>query len=132
MTKIKKRFIIIDDDNISNLLTKMVLQKAFKGAEVIVFTVPEEGLTFIKSDSNSIHNYEKTILLLDINMPTLTGWEFLEEFKLFNKTIKKHFQIYIHSSSIKATDRKLAKENQLVLDYIEKPFNKDMFLKLLS
>ncbi|WP_339889411.1 response regulator [uncultured Flavobacterium sp.] len=132
MAQIKRRFILIDDDNISNLLTKMVLKKAFYSAEVLVFTVAEEGLAFIKSDSESIHNFDKIILLLDINMPSLTGWEFLEEFKLFDEAIKKQYHIYIHSSSINAIDINLAKENKLVLDYLEKPINKDKFLKLLS
>jgi hypothetical protein len=64
-------------------------------------------------------------------MPTLTGWEFLEEFNLFDEAIKEHYEIYIHSSSINVTDRKLAKDNQLVLDYLEKPINKDKFFKLI-
>lgn len=130
MTQIIRRFIIIDDDTISNLLTKMVLKKTFDGVEVLVFTLADEGLSFIKSDVESMHTYEKTVLLLDINMPTLTGWEFLEEFKLFDEAIKKHYKIYIQSSSINFTDRKLAEANQLVLDYIEKPINKDKCFKL--
>lgn len=132
MTQLKQRFILIDDDNISNLLTKMILKKAFDGAEVLIFTVAEEGLSYIKSDVESTYAYEKTVLLLDINMPTLSGWEFLEEFKLFEEALQEHYEVYIHSSSINVTDRKLAKENPLVMDYLEKPLNKEKFVTLLS
>jgi hypothetical protein len=61
MTQTMQRFILIDDDNISNLLTKMVLKKTFDNVEILVFTDADEGLSFIKSDVESIHTYEKTV-----------------------------------------------------------------------
>lgn len=132
MTQLTKRFLIIDDDRINNFLTKMVLQKSFKDIEVIVFTSPEEGLEFIKSEYKNDNITEKTTLFLDINMPTLSGWEFLEAFTLFEESIQKKFNIYIFSSSINDCDIKLAKENKLVSDFIEKPVNKDKLAKMFN
>ncbi|MBQ0768553.1 MAG: response regulator [Bizionia sp.] len=132
MTQKTNRFLIVDDDPINNFLTKTVLKKSFEAVHVNDFTVPEEGLEFIKSGANHNANGEKTILFLDINMPTLTGWQFLEAFKLFDESIRAQYTIYILSSSINHSDIKLAKEHQLILDFIEKPLNKIKLANILS
>lgn len=132
MSKITKRFLIIDDDRISNYLTKMIIQKSFKEVEVIDFNLAEEALLFIKDDAINNPNHEKTTLFIDINMPTLSGWEFLEAFALFDEEIIEKYNIYILSSSINDSDINLAKENQFVIDFIEKPINKSKLTKIFS
>lgn len=132
MIQITKRFLLIDDDRINNYITKMILQKTFEGVEVIDFIDAEVGLEFIKSEPKNIVINEKTTLFLDINMPTLSGWEFLEAFALFDEEIKNQYNIYILSSSINISDINLANENHFVLDFIEKPVNKVKLVKLFS
>lgn len=132
MIDITKRFLLIDDDKINNFITKMILEKSFEGIEVIAFTDAEEGLKFIKSESKNSAMDEKITLFLDINMPTLSGWEFLEAFALIDDEIRKQYNIYILSSSINLGDINLANENQFVLDFIEKPVNKDKLAKMFN
>lgn len=132
MTLKTKRFLIVDDDPINNFLTKTVLKKLFEDICVNDFTVPEDGLEFIKSAANHNTNAEKTILFLDINMPTLTGWQFLEAFNLLDESIRNQYNIYILSSSINHNDINMAKEHLLILDFIEKPLNKAKLVNILS
>jgi len=132
MTQKTKRFLIVDDDPLNNFLTKTVLKKSFDAVYVNDFTIPEEGLEFIKSEVNYSASDEKTILFLDINMPTLTGWEFLEAFKLLNESVKAQYNIYILSSSVNISDINCAKEHQLILDFIEKPLNKTKLANIIS
>jgi CheY-like chemotaxis protein len=132
MTQVTNRFLLVDDDPLNNYLTKMILKKSFEGAYVKDFTIPEEGLEFIKTEPRHTPSGEKTILFLDINMPTLTGWEFLEAFEHFDASIKEQYDIYILSSSVNISDLNLAKENPLVLDFIEKPLNKAKLVKIFG
>ncbi len=126
-----KRFLLVDDDPVNNSLTKMILKKTFNEVLINTFTKPEEGLEFMKNESsNNETDNEKTTLFLDINMPTLSGWEYLEAFELFDASIKKRYDIYILSSTVDPTDINRAKENPLVIDFIEKPLKKTTLLKM--
>jgi len=132
MVKIPKRFILVDDDVLNNILTKMILKKSFEEVQINVFTVPEDGLEFMKSEPDHNPLAGKTTLFLDINMPTLSAWEYLEAFDLFDASIKEQYNIYILSSSIDPKDIKRAKENPLVANFIEKPINKDKIIKMFG
>lgn len=127
-----KRFLLVDDDELNNSLTKITLKKTFGEVQIIDFIVPEEGLNYIKTEPVYTKIYEKTIFFLDINMPHLSGWEFLEAFDLFDASIKEQYDIYILSSSINQNDLNQAKENPYVIDFIEKPLNNAKLLSMFG
>lgn len=128
--KNKLRFIIIDDDPTNNFIAEHLIKRVFKEAEIISFLYPEESLTFIENEYAEQKEQVKTIMLLDINMPILTGWEVLEKFKEFPETIHSQFRIYIHSSSVSKQDLVQAEEDPFVRDYILKPLSNAYLLKL--
>jgi len=132
MTQVTKRFLLVDDDELNNSLSKIALKKSLGEVQINVFVVPEIGLEFIESDFTGQTHDKKTTLFLDINMPTMTGWEFLDKFGQFKKSIKDQFNIYILSSSVDPSDINRAKENPLVIDFIEKPLNKATLLKMFG
>ena len=132
MTQTTKRFLLIDDDPMSNFISIRVLENSLGEVHIDDFTVPEEGLEFIKSRHSHIPSDGKTILFLDINMPTLSGWEFLEAFELLDESIKECYIIFILSSSVNLNDVNIAKANPLVVDFIEKPLNNASLLKIFS
>ena len=66
------------------------------------------------------------MLFLDINMPIMTGWEFMKEFEKLNTLIKDQIFIYILSSSIDQEDKLKAKNHPDVVDYIEKPLSAEI------
>lgn len=127
-----KKFLLIDDDPLNNYLTKRVIKKVFQDAEIIEFTEPEIALTHLENNyTNNIVN-EKTTVFLDINMPTMSGWEFLVKFEKHNDIIKNQFNIYMFSSSINPADIYRAKQDPLVIDFIEKPLKIEKLIKLFS
>lgn len=127
-----KRFLIIDDDRANNMLCQIILKKAFGRAEIISYEEPRTALDYIKSRYTNSNENLKTVLFLDINMPDITGWEFLDIFKNFDDKIRKQFSIYMLSSSVDYKDKKMAKENTLVEGYIEKPLTRDKVNKLFT
>ncbi len=132
MTQKTKRFLLVDDDPLSNYITKMILKKSIDGVHINDFTIPEDGLEFMKSEPSHNPPDGKTTLFLDINMPSISGWEYLEEFERFDASIKEQYNIYILSSSLDPSDINRAKANPLVIDFIEKPFNKATLLKIFG
>ena len=113
-------FIIIDDDPISNMICSKSIEKLFHTANNKTFTNPLSGLDCIFLKYKDADTYE-AFLFLDINMPVLNGWGVLDKFNDFPDAIKKHFNIYILSSSVENKDKQLALENPLVSGYIKKP-----------
>ncbi len=122
-------FIIVDDDPINNFITKKVITNISPQAEVVTFTKPEEGLDYILSIFAKPFN-DKAILLLDINMPTMTGWQFLERLEPEAAVISQRLLIYILSSSIDTADKERAEVNPHIKDYIMKPLTAQAVLSL--
>lgn len=127
-----KRYLIVDDDKANNMLCKMILKKTFEEAEVISYDSPCEALNYINSQYLISDDNLKTVIFLDINMPDITGWEFLDIFKDFNENIRNFFTIYMLSSSVDYKDKNLAKENPLVEGYIEKPLTREKIKNIFN
>jgi CheY-like chemotaxis protein len=108
-------FVLIDDDDVSNMLAKNIIKRYIQLTEFTVFTNPEKAMLFLKTLKNPV------IVLLDINMPTLSGWDVLEKIEQFPQQILDLLKIYIVSSSINADDYERAASNHIVLGYLEKP-----------
>lgn len=132
MTNVPKRFLIVDDDPLNNYLSIMVLKKSLGNVNVTEFVIPELALDYIKTRIEYQPFEEKTTLLLDINMPSLTGWDFLDIFKTYRESIQEQFNVYILSSSVDPMDIQRAKRHPIVIDYIEKPLSKAILTKLFN
>lgn len=72
------------------------------------------------------------IIFLDINMPIVDGWDFLEEFDKIKNSLPKTINIYMVSSSINAFDRVRAESQKLVNGYISKPITINHFYSIFS
>lgn len=117
-------FIVVDDDPLNNKICQLLIKSVIKESEIKTFTVPEIALEFVANDfQNSSAN---TVLLLDINMPTMSGWEFLDEFKKLNVEITNKFKIFILSSSVDENDISRAKNDAYVVDFISKPLSSNI------
>ena len=121
-------YIIVDDDPINNLICNMTLRKALGTVEAKTFTEPEEGLEYIKNNFNI--NSDHTILFLDLNMPVLTGWQFLEQYENFSEEVKMQINIYLLSSSIDKRDWDKSKKNKYVKGFLVKPMYPETILSI--
>jgi two-component SAPR family response regulator len=129
-TEMNISFIIIDDDYVSNLICRKIVKHVLPEVNLQSFTNAEEALAYIKS----FYVYpckNKTILLLDINMPILSGWDFIERFENFDTYIKEQLKIYMLSSSIDQCDKDNAVKNKNVCGYIEKPLTIEIIEKIV-
>ncbi|MEI9912060.1 MAG: response regulator [Bacteroidota bacterium] len=119
-----QKFIIVDDESVNNLLCVIIIKDVFPAADIQTFTDPESALRYIQS-AYAGKNGSDTVLLLDINMPTLTGWEFVDALEKFNAGIIKKLKVYMLSSSIDHRDKERAHNWKSILDFIEKPLTSE-------
>lgn len=111
---------IIDDDPIFIYSTKRVMKDVNFSEEVIVYNNGQDAIDGLKE---IIAKGEKipSIIFLDLNMPIMNGWEFLEEFVQIPNNNRKEITIYIISSSIDPRDLERIKNYEVVNNYILKP-----------
>jgi response regulator RpfG family c-di-GMP phosphodiesterase len=121
-------FIIIDDEYINNFIHSKLIKSVFKEAEVHVFMNPQDVLEHLSRYECPEAVITQTIVLLDFNMPLITGWEFLTQYESFSSKIKDNIKVFVVSSSVDANDRRLAGNNQHVVDFLEKPLSREEVL----
>jgi CheY-like chemotaxis protein len=114
---------LVDDDEINNFITVKLIRKAYSDAVISTFLNGRLAIDKLKNilqhDPENIPDY----ILLDINMPVMNGWEFLEEYKTLSFNADKKITIYILSSSVFSNDIDKAKSYESVANFISKPLN---------
>ena len=120
-----KNFIIVDDDKLNNKLCRTIIEKTYPEALVVDFTDPVAGFNYIADKYSQADTDERAILLLDIMMPIMDAWAFLERFEQLDDSTKSRIKIYILSSSIDKADMARAQSNKYVEYYLIKPLTKE-------
>jgi len=116
---------VVDDDKIFHFIIKKLLVNNNINVTPFFF---ENGLQAIEGIKRKLDKEETPpdLILLDINMPILDGWQFLEEFKSIKNKIQKEVVIYIISSSDNTVDRNRANDfKDEIKDYYLKPITVD-------
>lgn len=117
---------LIDDDEVFVFLTK----KAIERTHLVEFN-GLDAIDFLRENSNNVDALPE-IILLDLSMPIMDGWQFLDQFSKLAPKIEKKIIIYLCSSSISPNDIQLAKKNSLVTDYVIKPITKEKLIELIK
>ena len=126
-----KTLTLVDDDDISVFLTTKIIEQTNLVDLIKVFGNGLDAINFLKENKNNVDALPD-IILLDLNMPIMNGWQFLEKYNKLNPTIGKKITIYICSSSISPDDITRAKTISEVSDYIIKPITKDKLIDLIK
>jgi CheY-like chemotaxis protein len=120
---------IIDDDPIFVMIIRKLVQSLGFCKAVLVFKNGQEavsGLTEILESGESMPD----IIFLDLNMPKMNGWEFLDLFS--KKLIEMDISVFIISSSINFQDSDKSRSYSCVLDYVVKPIDQDKLSNILK
>jgi CheY-like chemotaxis protein len=123
---------VIDDDQIyTYIVRRMMEQNNLAFGKTLYF---ENGKTALDYFTENIDQPDlmPDLILLDLNMPVLDGWEFLDEYVKMLPRIDKKMSLYIVSSSIDDADHSRAKGIQTVSDFIVKPVNTSMLQGILA
>ncbi|MHA6279550.1 response regulator [Salinimicrobium sp. CAU 1759] len=120
--------LIIDDDKISRLITRKLIHSI--DADLNIHECPG-GLDGVNMLEKLRHTPKNIIVLLDINMPDLNGWEFLEQMLIKDLNFK-NLKLFIVTSSIYESDRLKAEQNLLVEKLYHKPLSRNDLREILN
>ncbi|KAF2338761.1 MAG: response regulator [Flavobacterium nitrogenifigens] len=125
----RSQFIIIEDNLIDQFVIKKLLKKGLDVNPVYIANNGKEGMNWIQKNQNQ----SPLIILLDIQMPVMDGFEFLKEFDKLPEDVKEKIEIFVLSSTLDSDEIKKVKENKYVSDFWNKPFRletlKSVFLE---
>ena len=123
----KHEFIInIDDNPIANTICKLLVEMNDLATRFESFTNPEEALSFLKGLVEKGDNFP-CLIFLDINMPEMDGWEFLEIYKDFPAANRSTCRIFMVSSSIYEKDKERADQHEMLSGFVSKPLTLEVF-----
>ena len=131
-----KNILLIDDDKATNFINKKIIQKANIVDHIHVVLNGKEAIDYLCSIGegnfdDSEYLYPK-VIFLDINMPVMDGWEFIEAYKKINVAFKKDIKIVMLSSSVNPADKAKADSISEISEFRQKPLRLEVFLEIID
>ena len=117
---------LIDDDEPTNFLSKMLIEEAGCAEHVQVADSGQMALEYLSDENNN-----PDLILLDINMPAMNGWEFLEKYRKLEKA-KKGIIIIMLTTSLNPDDKTKANQTPEIAGFENKPLNPDLIDRVLK
>lgn len=131
MEKIIDTVCVVDDDLVYQFTIKKLIEGTKLVEKIISFSDGEKAIDFFHSLSeNAVGTPD--IVLLDINMPIMDGWDFLKEYVLIKPKLSKKITIYLVTSSVHDTDIERAKQISEITDYVIKPVTRSKLLEIFN
>ena len=125
------RIYLIDDDPIYVFLARRVIESVDSSLEICQFPDGELAINYLTTIGGDPRQLPD-IIFLDLSMPVLDGWEFLEEFHGLRVKLEKSITLYIVSSSISPEDLERAKRDPMVADFLIKPLDRDTVASVIQ
>jgi len=121
-----KYVVLIDDDEATNVYHDIIVQEAGVVEEYRIFDCAITALEFLKNQEQA-----PDFILLDINMPKMTGWEFLEEYKKLDQATEPP-KVIMLTTSQGTFDQKQAENNPIVSGFKQKPLTFEMLEEIAT
>ena len=127
MKKHQKEIWLIDDSAASNLLNQKLFNQLDPKLRVKTFTIAEDALNSFRGAKDEV-----STIFLDLNMPAMDGWDFIEEFKAMKQNSTIETRLILLSTSMNPKDKKRASADDAIEEYLQKPLEVYQIKELLS
>lgn len=122
---------LVDDAYLDLYINTRIIKKCDASTVVKTFDSAVNALNDLQS--NKSHKDQiPDIIFLDLNMPVMTGFQFLDEFKTLSAELPSGTNIYVLSSSFDPADISRSKDSEFVVDFIEKPLTENQYLQIAN
>lgn len=122
---------LIDDDGIQLKIGAKMIERALPGGCITPFNDGRSALEFLATNRQCAAMLPD-VIFLDLNMPEMSGWEFLEIFERIKQTFAKQIRVYILTSSENELDIARSRDHGSVRDYLVKPITGDAIRLILE
>ncbi len=131
MSKTVNRVLLVDDDEDANFFQEKLIKKAGFAQTVDKACNGVEALSYLKECIAGKHDLPE-IIFLDLNMPKMNGWLFLEKYNRFSEEIKRKIVLIVLTSSVNPDDAERASHTPEVKGYKNKFLNKEQLSEILK
>lgn len=127
--KLINTIFIVDDDPIHQQIAKIMIERQAISSHIRVFSDAQDVLDLLRENAGDVQALPD-LILLDLNMPVMDGWEFLEEYAAFQDQLPKQIRIFVLTSSIDEKDKERVNAYSFVTGYLTKPLSKEIIAHL--
>lgn len=131
MSNAVTNFILIDDSRLDCFISEKIIKNIAAGNSVRSFSEAAEALSYIEN-TPATGNQQKTVILLDIQMPVMSGFDFAEAFEKLPASQKSDYAIFMVSSSTNESDRIRIGNFPSIKHLYKKPLNKEVINELIE
>lgn len=122
---------LIDDNPDDNFIHERVINRTERVNKIVVMESAEEALSYLKINEKNLDK-NPNMIFLDINMPGMNGWEFLEEYEKLNVKRKAKMVVVMLSTSFNPADQEKARAIKANKGFVTKPLTTTKFNELLE
>ncbi|WPP52932.1 response regulator [Catalinimonas niigatensis] len=119
------KVLMIDDNELDLLISRKLISKQVTSLEFTEFTDASQALFYLQE----LQENEFDIILLDLNMPDMNGWDFLDEYQ---KLDAHKANVYILTSSLDTRDKLRSREYEVVKGYFDKPLKSNYIAEIIN
>jgi len=127
---------LIDDDEPTNFLSNMIIEDSGLAKHILIEDSGKSALKYLANSATFTHSDEDNpwpdLIFLDVNMPAMNGWEFLDEYKELDKTHRKKIKIVMLTTSLNPDDEIRAKQITCITDFKHKPLTEQIVNEIIE
>lgn len=131
MTAYERHFIVIDDNKLDCFIAEKMILNTGMSKKISLFFDGREALQFIRNDVQP-PNGQKVIIMVDIQMPLINGFEFVEQFETLPQEIQDNYVIFMLSSSNNENDLNRLRNYRSVKHLFNKPLTRKSLSQLID
>lgn len=123
---------LIDDNKLDNFYHERVIRKHSAAKNVVAKESGEEALEYLRNKANNPADMHPELIFLDINMPGMNGWEFIEEYKKLDTHLQSKMVVVMLTTSENPDDLEKAKANGVLFAFKTKPLTIEILNEVIQ